>query len=36
VQGVVLVVAVAFVAVNFLVDALYSVLDPRLRRAPAR
>jgi peptide/nickel transport system permease protein len=36
VQGVVLVVAVAFVVVNFLVDALYSVLDPRLRRAPAR
>lgn len=36
VQGVVLVVAVAFVVVNFAVDLLYSVLDPRVRRAPAR
>jgi peptide/nickel transport system permease protein len=36
VQGVVLVVAVAFVLVNFLVDVLYTVLDPRVRRAPAR
>lgn len=36
VQGVVLVVAVAFVVVNFLVDLLYSVLDPRVRRAGAR
>ena len=36
VQGVVLVVAVAFVLVNFLVDQLYAVLDPRVRRAPAR
>lgn len=36
VQGVVLVVAVAFVVVNFLVDLLYSVLDPRVRKAPAR
>lgn len=36
VQGVVLVIAVAFVVVNFLVDMLYSVLDPRVRRAGAR
>ncbi len=36
VQGVVLVVAVAFVLINFLVDTLYSVLDPRVRRAGAR
>jgi peptide/nickel transport system permease protein len=36
VQGVVLVVAVAFVLVNFVVDLLYAVLDPRIRRAPAR
>jgi peptide/nickel transport system permease protein len=35
VQGVVLVVAVAFVLVNFLVDILYSILDPRVRRAGA-
>jgi peptide/nickel transport system permease protein len=36
VQGVVLVVAVAFVVVNFAVDMLYAVLDPRVRKAPAR
>ena len=36
VQGVVLVIAVAFVLVNFMVDVLYSVLDPRVRRAGAR
>jgi peptide/nickel transport system permease protein len=36
VQGVVLVVAIAFVLVNFAVDLLYAVLDPRVRRAPAR
>jgi peptide/nickel transport system permease protein len=36
VQGVVLLVAVAFVFVNFAVDLLYSVVDPRVRRAPAR
>lgn len=36
VQGVVLVIAVAFVTVNFLVDMLYAVLDPRVRRAGAR
>jgi peptide/nickel transport system permease protein len=34
-QGVVLLVATAFVVVNFLVDLLYSVLDPRIRRAGA-
>lgn len=33
VQGVVLVIATAFVAVNFVTDLLYSVLDPRVRRA---
>jgi peptide/nickel transport system permease protein len=36
VQGVVLVIAVAFVMVNFIADLLYSVLDPRVRRAGAR
>lgn len=36
VQGVVLVVAVAFVAINFAVDMLYAVLDPRIRRTAAR
>lgn len=35
VQGVVLVIAFAFVLVNFLTDILYSVLDPRVRRAGA-
>lgn len=35
VQGVVLLVAVAFVVVNFIVDLLYSVIDPRVRRADA-
>ncbi len=35
VQGVVLVIATAFVVVNFLVDILYSVLDPRVRRSGA-
>ncbi len=35
VQGVVLVIAVAFVLVNFLIDILYSLLDPRVRRAGA-
>jgi ABC-type dipeptide/oligopeptide/nickel transport system permease component len=33
IQGAVLVAAVAFVLVNFLVDLLYSVLDPRIRHA---
>jgi peptide/nickel transport system permease protein len=36
VQGVVLVVAIAFVLINFAVDLLYAVLDPRVRKAPAR
>ncbi len=36
VQGVVLVIAIAFVVVNFMIDILYSVLDPRVRRAGAR
>jgi peptide/nickel transport system permease protein len=35
VQGVVLVIATAFVLVNFIADLLYSVLDPRVRRAGA-
>jgi peptide/nickel transport system permease protein len=33
VQGVVLLIASAFVLVNFLVDILYSILDPRVRRS---
>jgi peptide/nickel transport system permease protein len=33
VQGVVLLIAVAFVCANFVVDLLYTVLDPRIRRA---
>jgi peptide/nickel transport system permease protein len=33
VQGVVLMIATAFVLVNFVTDLLYSVLDPRVRRA---
>jgi peptide/nickel transport system permease protein len=33
-QGVVLFVAAGFVLVNFLVDMLYAVLDPRIRHAP--
>jgi peptide/nickel transport system permease protein len=33
-QGVVLFVAAGFVIVNFLVDMLYAVLDPRVRHAP--
>ena len=33
VQGVVLVIAFAFVTVNFITDLLYSVLDPRVRRS---
>jgi peptide/nickel transport system permease protein len=35
VQGVVLVIAVGFVVVNFLVDLLYAVLDPRVRHVRA-
>jgi peptide/nickel transport system permease protein len=33
VQGVILMIATAFVLVNFATDLLYSVLDPRVRRA---
>jgi peptide/nickel transport system permease protein len=33
VQGVVMVLVVAVLLVNYLVDVLYTVLDPRLRRA---
>ncbi|HZQ57093.1 MAG TPA: ABC transporter permease [Acidimicrobiales bacterium] len=33
VQGLVLVIAVAYVLANFLVDVLYGVLDPRVRHA---
>lgn len=33
VQGVVLVITVSFVVVNFVVDIGYSILDPRVRRA---
>jgi len=36
VQGVVLLIATAFVLVNFVVDILYSVLDPRIRRSAVR
>ena len=32
IQGVTAVVAIAFVVINFVVDATYSVLDPRIRR----
>jgi peptide/nickel transport system permease protein len=35
VQGTVVLVAVAFVVVNFLVDILYAVIDPRIRHARA-
>lgn len=35
VQGTVLLIAVAYVLVNFLVDLLYTVLDPRIRHAGA-
>ncbi len=34
-QGFVLVIALLFVLINFLVDFLYTVLDPRIRRARA-
>jgi peptide/nickel transport system permease protein len=36
VQGITLFIAVAFVLVNFAVDLLYSVLDPRIRRGHSR
>ncbi|HEY3484146.1 MAG TPA: ABC transporter permease, partial [Ilumatobacteraceae bacterium] len=32
VQGVTLFVATAFVVINFVVDLMYAVLDPRIRR----
>lgn len=35
VQGIALVVAVAYVTVNFVVDIVYSYLDPRIRRGRA-
>lgn len=35
-QSLVAIVAIGYVVVNFLVDFLYAVLDPRIRRAPAR
>ena len=36
VQGaIVVIVAVGFVLVNFVVDVLYAVLDPRIRHARA-
>jgi peptide/nickel transport system permease protein len=34
-QSYVVVIAVLFVLINFFVDFLYSVLDPRIRRARA-
>jgi peptide/nickel transport system permease protein len=34
-QGAVLVIAVGFVTINFIVDLLYAVLDPRIRHARA-
>ncbi|HYI04369.1 MAG TPA: ABC transporter permease, partial [Reyranella sp.] len=34
-QGVVLFVAAGFVMVNFIVDMLYAVLDPRIRHGRA-
>jgi peptide/nickel transport system permease protein len=35
VQGAVLVIAVGYVLINFVVDLLYAVLDPRIRHAAA-
>ena len=35
VQGCIVIVAVGFVLVNFIVDVLYAVLDPRIRHARA-
>jgi peptide/nickel transport system permease protein len=34
-QSLILVLAALFVLINFLVDALYTVVDPRIRRARA-
>jgi peptide/nickel transport system permease protein len=36
VQGVVMLVAVFFVTVNFIVDVVYPLIDPRLRAIPER
>jgi peptide/nickel transport system permease protein len=36
VQGVVLIITAGFVVTNGVVDVLYSVLDPRIRRSPSR
>jgi peptide/nickel transport system permease protein len=33
IQGVVLLIAVVYVVINFIVDVLYSILDPRVRMA---
>ena len=33
IQGLVLLVAVTFIMVNFLIDMLYAALDPRIRQA---
>ena len=35
VQGVALVIAVSFVVINFVVDLLYTLLDPRIRLGSA-
>jgi peptide/nickel transport system permease protein len=35
VQGVVVVIAVVFIIINFLVDLMYAVLDPRVRHVRA-
>lgn len=35
VQGCILIIATGYVVVNFIVDIMYSVLDPRVRTAPA-
>src|SRR6195952_3904877 len=34
-QGVVLIVALGYVLMNFIVDLLYAILDPRIRHGPA-
>ena len=34
-QGIVLLIATVFVLINFLTDLVYSVVDPRVRRAGA-
>ena len=34
-QGVVLIVALGYVLINFVVDLLYAVLDPRIRHGHA-